>query len=143
MYRKILAAALFAVLAICVWICVSEAAVSDISSGIVRLHILANSDSEGEKRHDGGKDAVAEGQRVANGRGEEPADSGFGGIEEKAVQDETANAGKHCEERQLDRRKAADSRLIDDDDIDGVGKGGENREPKAVPRENGGLTRRG
>lgn len=50
MYRKILTAELFAVLAICVWIGVSEAAVSDISSGIVRLHILANSDSEEDQR---------------------------------------------------------------------------------------------
>lgn len=46
MIKKICAIVMTLLLLFSAWILFSEAAVSDISSGIVRLHILANSDSQ-------------------------------------------------------------------------------------------------
>ncbi len=46
MKNRVMAAVCCAILLLGTWIGASEAAVEDIGSGIVRLHILANSDSE-------------------------------------------------------------------------------------------------
>lgn len=49
MIKKICAIVMTLLLLFGAWILFSEAAVSDISSGIVRLHILANSNSQGDQ----------------------------------------------------------------------------------------------
>ena len=48
--KKILTGVVFVIILIGAWVMLSEAAVSDISSGIVRLHIIANSDSSDDQQ---------------------------------------------------------------------------------------------
>lgn len=50
MIKKICAIVMTLLLLFGAWVLFSEAAVSDISSGIVRLHILANSDSQEDQK---------------------------------------------------------------------------------------------